>query len=153
MSDPFGTPPPPPSSWTGSFGATGSVTPCDNGVRFGAFALDILLAIVTCGIGWLIWSIVLWQQSTSPAKKMLGLRVVDSATGAPAVMQQMLVRELGGKLGLAIALNLLSPAVGLDNVIGLGNLVFLASAVMVLATPARQAIWDLIAKTTVVHES
>ena len=40
--------------------------------------LDILLAIVTLGIGWLIWDIVLWQQSTSPAKKMLNLRIVDT---------------------------------------------------------------------------
>lgn len=142
---------PPPEVPAGSFGSVGP-TPSANGKRFLAYLLDTLLAIVTCFIGWFIWSIVLWQQSTSPAKKMLGLRVVDSTTGAPAAMQQMLVRELGGKLGLAIALNLLSPAVGLDNVIGLGNLVFLASAVMVLATPARQAVWDLIAKTTVVHE-
>lgn len=142
---------PPPEIPSGSFAAAGP-SPAGNGKRFLAYLLDTLLAIVTCFIGWFVWSIVLWQQSTSPAKKMLGMRVVDSSSGAPAVMQQMLVRELGGKLGLAIALNLVSPAVGLDNVIGLGNLVFLASAVMVLATPARQAIWDLVAKTTVVHE-
>ena len=80
MSDPFSTPPPPPPPTgsgglgsTGAYYAGGSVVPCDNGVRLGALVLDVLLAIVTCGIGWLIWSIVLWQQSTSPAKKLLKL--------------------------------------------------------------------------------
>lgn len=142
---------PPPEFPAGSFSSLGP-TPVGNGKRFLAYLLDTVLAIATCFIGWFIWSIVLWQQSTSPAKKMLGIRVVDSTSGAPAVMQQMVIRELGGKLGLAIALNLVSPAIGLDNFIGLGNLVFLVSGVMILATPARQAIWDLIAKTTVVRE-
>jgi uncharacterized RDD family membrane protein YckC len=143
---------PPPEFPAGSFGSIGPV-PVGNGKRFVAYLVDTLLAIVTCFIGWFVWSIVLWQQSTSPAKKMFGLRVVDSTTGAPATMQQMLMRELAGKFGAAVALNLLSPAVGLDNIIGLGNLFFLVSAVMVLASPARQAIWDLIAKTKVVGEN
>lgn len=142
---------PPPSFPSGTPGRPGPA-PVDNGKRFAAYLLDTLLAIVTCFIGWFIWSIVLWQKSTSPAKKMLGLRVVDSNTGAPAAMQQMVIRELGGKFGLAIALNLLSSSVGFGSFFGLGNILFLVSAVMVLATPARQAIWDLIAKTTVVNE-
>ena len=142
---------PPPEIPSGSFAAAGP-TPVGNGKRFLAYLLDVVLAIVTCFIGWFIWSIVLWQQSTSPAKKMLGLRVVDSTTGAPAVMQQMVIRELGGKIGVTIALNLVSPAVGLGNYVGLGSVYTLVCAVMVLAIPARQAIWDLMAKTTVVHE-
>lgn len=126
MSNPFATPPlPPPSS--------GGVVPCENGVRFGAFALDIVLAIVTCFIGWLIWSIVLWGQSTSPAKKMLGLVVVDLNTGAPATMQQMLLRELVGKIVLG-------------SVTGIVSLV---SAVLILIQPSRQGVWDYISKTTV----
>lgn len=110
------------------------MTPCDNGVRFGAFALDVLLAIVTCGIGWLIWSIVLWQQSTSPAKKMLGLRVVDLSTGAPATMQQMLLREGLGKIVIGTITGILP----------------LVSGVLILVTPSRQGVWDYLSKTTVV---
>lgn len=134
MSDPFASPPPPPPSWSGSSGSSGSVTPCDNGVRFGAFALDILLAIVTCGIGWLIWSIVLWQQSTSPAKKMLGLKIVDLQTGAPATMQQMLLREGLGKIVIGAITGILP----------------LVSGVLILVTPTRQGVWDYLSKTTVV---
>lgn len=127
MSDPFALPPPPPPSSNG-------VVPCENGVRFGAFALDILLAVVTCGIGWLVWSIVLWGQATSPAKKMLGLQVVDLQTGAPATMQQMLLRELVGKIILG----------SITGVVGL------VSAVLILVQPNRQGVWDYISKTTVV---
>jgi hypothetical protein len=132
--DPFGTPP----SFSGSqsspatFG--GSYTPCDNGIRFGAFALDGLLAVVTCGIGWLIWSIILWQQGTSPAKKMLGLVVIDTATGAPAAMGKMAMRELVGKTLLS------SISFGITTLVG---------AIMILSNNKRQGIWDQIASTTV----
>lgn len=140
MSDPFSTPPPPPPPPIGgnSFGGSGSgsVVPCDNGVRFAALVLDVLLAIVTCGIGWLIWSIVLWQQSTSPAKKMLKLKIVDFNTGTPATMTQMLLREGLGKIVLG-------------TITGITGLI---SAVLILVVPSRQGVWDYIAKTTVVRE-
>ncbi|MSV59007.1 MAG: hypothetical protein F2891_00245 [Actinobacteria bacterium] len=139
MSDPFSTPPPPPPpTGSNSFGSSGSgsVIPCDNGVRFGALLLDSLLFVVTCGIGWLIWSIVLWQQSTSPAKKMLKLKIVDFNTGAPATMTQMLLREGLGKIVLG-------------TITGITGLI---SAVLILVVPGRQGVWDYIAKTTVVRE-
>ena len=140
MSDPFSSPPPPPPSGNSgsSFGLPGGgVVPCSHGVRLGALALDSLLFVVTCGIGWLIWNIVLWQQATSPAKKMLGLRIVDLNTGAPAAMQQMLLRELVGKIVLS---SVTSGVTGL------------VSAVLVLVTPTRQGVWDYLSKTTVVSE-
>lgn len=136
MSDPFSSPPlPPPSSSSSSIGA--GVVPCGNGVRFGALLLDSLLFIVTCGIGWLIWDIVLWQQSTSPAKKMLNLKIVDINTGAPASMVQMLLREGLGKI-------VLSAITGIVGIV---------SAILILVVPNRQGVWDYIAKTTVVRES
>ena len=140
MSDPFSMPPPPPSnsSFGTSFGGTsGGVTPCSNGQRLGAALLDGLLFVVTLGIGWLIWDIVLLSQSTSPAKKMLGLRVVDINTGAPATMQQMLLREVLGKFVLG------SIASGITG---------LVSVVLILITPNRQGVWDYIARTTVISE-
>ena len=137
MSDPFSSPPPPPpaSNSSGSLGT--GVVPCGNGVRFGALLLDSLLFVVTCGIGWLIWDIVLWQQSTSPAKKMLNLKIVDINTGAPATMVQMLLREGLGKI-------VLSAVTGIVGII---------SAVLILVVPSRQGVWDYISKTTVVREA
>ena len=144
MSNPFSMPPPPPppngSSSTGSFNASSfgamSPTPCSNGQRLGASLLDGLLFVVTLGIGWLIWDVVLFSQSTSPAKKMLGLRIVDIKTGAPAAMQQMLLREVLGKFILG-------------SITGITGLV---SIVLILVTPSRQGVWDYIARTTVVSE-
>ena len=136
MSDPFSSPPPlPPSNGSGS-SSTG-VVPCGNGTRVWATILDGLLFIVTCGIGWLIWSIVVWQQSTSPAKKMLKLKIVDLNTGAPASMVQMLLREVLGKIVLSTVTS------GLTTLVG---------AVLILVVPSRQGVWDYISKTTVVRE-
>ena len=136
MSDPFSSPPPPPPSNNSSSFSAG-VVPCGNGVRLGALLLDSLLFVVTCGIGWLIWSIVLWQQSTSPAKKMLNLKIVDINTGAPASMVQMLLREGLGKI-------VLSAITGIVGIV---------SAILILVVPSRQGVWDYISKTTVVRES
>ena len=135
MSDPFSLPPPPPPSNNSSSFSAG-VVPCGNGVRLGALLLDSLLFVVTCGIGWLIWSIVLWQQSTSPAKKMLNLKIVDINTGAPASMVQMLLREGLGKI-------VLSAITGIVGIV---------SAILILVVPSRQGVWDYISKTTVVRE-
>lgn len=140
MSDPFSMPPPPPSNgaFGSSFGASsGGAIPCTNGQRLGAALLDGLLIVVTLGIGWLIWAVVLLSQATSPAKKMLGLRIVDIKTGVPATMQQMLLREVLGKYVLgSIA----------------GGITGLVSVVLILVTPSRQGVWDYIARTTVVKE-
>ena len=146
MSDPFSFPPPSAggSGFTpapgSSFGAPmgGGVTPCENGVRLGAYLVDILLMIVTCGIGWIIWDIVLWNQATSPAKKMFGLQVVDIRTGAPATMQQMLMRELLGKIILHTFT---------------GGILGLISGILILVQPSRQGVWDYISSTTVVKKS
>ena len=65
---------------------------------------------------------------------MLGLQVVDIQTGAPATMQQMLLRELVGKI-------ILGSVTGVVSIV---------SAVLILIQPSRQGVWDYIAKTTVV---
>ena len=131
-------PPPPNGSSSNSFSqANGGITPCSNGQRLGAALLDGLLFVVTLGIGWLSWDILLLSKATSPAKKMLGLRIVDIKTGAPATMQQMLLREVLGKYVLG------SIASGITG---------LVSVVLILVTPSRQGVWDYIARTTVVSE-
>ena len=142
--------PPPPPDWNPP-ASSGPVEPCDNGIRFGAFLLEVLLTFATCIIGWLIWSIVLWQQSTTPAKKILGLRVVDTATGAPATMRQMVMREVVGKMAIAMALNLVLGGMGTDSSSNWGAIIYIVSGIMILVTANRQGIWDLIAKTSVVR--
>lgn len=126
-------PPPPPSAAPAPAEGAVSTQLASAGSRVGAALLDALLMVVTLFIGWLIWSIVLWKQSTSPAKKMLGMVVLDANTGAPASVKQMVMREVVGKW-----------------VVGsVTGVVTLASIVMLWATPRRQTVWDYIGTTTV----
>ncbi len=107
------------------------------GLRIGAALLDGLLVVVTLGIGWLIWSIVLWKQSTSPAKKMLHMTILDANTGQPASMKQMVLREVLGKLVLGAVTGFIS----------------LVSAIMLFVTPRRQVVWDYIGTTVVIRHA
>ena len=128
-------PPPPPLSGSWGSAPSGSLLPSSVGRRVGATLLDAVLIVVTLFLGWFVWSILLWKQSTSPAKKMLRMQIVDANTGAPATMQQMVMREAVGKWVVG------SASGGLAN---------LASFVMLFATPKRQGVWDFIGGTTVV---
>ena len=135
MSNASWPPPPPPSSpASAQTSLPGAVVPAGNWVRLGASLLDGLLMLVTLGIGWLIWSVFLLNQATSPAKKMLGLQIVDVNTGVPATIQQMLLREILGKVVLSSVT---------------GGITSLVSALMILVLPSRQGIHDYIARTTV----
>ena len=66
--------------------------------RLGALALDGVLAFFTLGIGWLIWSLVVWGNGQTPAKQILKIRVRNFETGAVATRGHMAIRE--GLLGL-----------------------------------------------------
>ncbi|NMO52798.1 RDD family protein [Actinoplanes sp. TBRC 11911] len=61
--------------------------------RLGAFLLEILLAVVTLGIGYVIWSLIVWSDGQTPGKQLLGLVVADAQTGAPVDFGRMLMRE------------------------------------------------------------
>lgn len=102
--------------------------------RLYAYVLDGLLFAVTFGMGWLVWSLVLWRQGTTPGKHLLGMRVVRTADGAPAGFAQMLVRELlfKGLLG--------SVTAGITTIAG---------GLMIYRRP-REALWDKFASTAVV---
>jgi uncharacterized RDD family membrane protein YckC len=63
------------------------------GKRFGGFLLDVLLAIVTLGIGWLVWLFVIMGRGQTPAKQLLHMRVVREDNGLCPSYGKMLVRE------------------------------------------------------------
>ncbi len=73
------------------------------GKRFGAFLLDMLLAIVTLFIGWLIWSLIIWGRGLTPAKQLLNMRVVKKDTGRAAGWGTMFLREIPCKFIIGIA--------------------------------------------------
>ncbi len=58
-------------------------------VRLGAYLLESLLVTVTIGIGWTIWAAMLAGTGQTPAKRLLGLRVVGADTMRPVGMGRM----------------------------------------------------------------
>ena len=76
-------PPPPPGSVPGaSMPDSGALPPDPLSMlssrkrRLGARLLEIPLAIVTLGIGYLIWSLIVFSRGQTPAKQVLKMRVV-----------------------------------------------------------------------------
>ena len=64
------------------------------GARLGSFLLEIVLAFLTLGIGWLIWSLIVWGRGTTPGHQILKQYVVNEESGANFGWGRMLVREL-----------------------------------------------------------
>ena len=62
-------------------------------VRLGAFFLEILFVVVTLGIGWIIWSLIVWGKGTTPGHQVLRLYVVDAKSGKTATWGHMALRE------------------------------------------------------------
>lgn len=110
------------------------------GRRFAGFLLEIVLCLVTLGVGWLAWSVVEWRHGRTPAKRLLRLRVVDAVSADPARWATMALRQGAYAIGI----------VGLFGAVTLG-LGWAVGAAFVLS-PTRQAMWDRLAFTTVVHE-
>ena len=107
-------------------------------LRLGASLLNGLLIVVTLGVGYLLWTIVLWNQGTNPGKKICGLRVVKVDTGRVCTFGDMLVRSfvIGG-----LVISLISGfSLGIEG---------LVDALMVFGE-RRQRLTDKMAGTLVV---
>jgi uncharacterized RDD family membrane protein YckC len=112
------------------------------GRRFTAHLLDTLLAVVTLGVGWLVWSLLAWRRGQSPAKQLLGMYVVHD--GRRASWGRMAVREIlcKGVAGLICGL-LARPSYGLSLIPYFFWLCF---------DSENQALWDRPAGTLVMEE-
>jgi uncharacterized RDD family membrane protein YckC len=97
--------------------------------------LDVLLFIVTLGIGWLIWSLIIWSRGQTPAKQILHMRVLNLETGRGAAWGTMALREIVGRW-----------------LLGLVPLYTLISCIVLLVDERSQALWDKIATTVVVED-
>jgi uncharacterized RDD family membrane protein YckC len=60
------------------------------GIRFLAYLLEAILQVATLGIGWLIWAAVIAGNGRTPAKQILGLRVIDARDSQPLGFARML---------------------------------------------------------------
>ena len=110
------------------------------GKRLGAHLLEILLVIVTLGIGWAVWSLVVWGRGQTPAKQLLGMRVVALETGRPAKWGKMFLRDF-------IAKGLIFGFIGRILVIP-----WLLASIWLLWDKNKQELWDKVADTIVVDD-
>lgn len=120
--------------------------------RLGAYALDLALAFLTLGIGWVIWSLIVWGQGQTPAKKILKLRVYAADnTQRPATWGHMAVRELLLLMAIGIAagvLNLITVVVGT-----IGIIAWYVMEIVWYFTKGQRTLRDTLVKTLVVNEA
>jgi uncharacterized RDD family membrane protein YckC len=106
------------------------------GRRIGAWFLAIPLAIVTLGIGYLIWGLIVWGRGQTPALQVLGMRCWRPDDGRVATFWWMALRDFVGRL-----------AEGILSFISL-----LVSFILFASSRDHKALHDLIAGTVVVHD-
>ena len=103
--------------------------------RLGSYLLESLLVLVTLYVGWLIWAAIVSGKGQTPARQLLGQRVVHAQTGVPVGFGTMFfVRGIVGGLVASFAIPLT-----------LGILLF-----MPFWDRSNQTLWDKISSTLVV---
>lgn len=106
------------------------------GRRIGAFFLGLVLSIVTLGIGYLIWGLVIWGRGQTPALQVLGMRCWRPEVGRVAGWWRMALREvIGGLVGGILSL-----------------ITELISLILFVSTKEHRALHDMIGGTVVVHD-
>jgi uncharacterized RDD family membrane protein YckC len=111
------------------------------GKRLGGYLLDGVLAVVTLGIGWVIWACFTFAKGQTPAKQLLQTRVVKPDTGQAVGWGEMFLREV-------IYRGLVAP---LLSFLTLG-IMGLVAPLMILGGDRRQTLWDRMAGTVVVDD-
>lgn len=112
--------------------------------RFGGSILEAVLAVVTLGIGWFVWWLILIGQGLTPARQILGLRIVNVKTMQPVASSHVFLR---GFVVYFLAFSALASALSL-LLFGAGWLFTLVSALLVFRS-SHQTLWDQMTGTTV----
>ena len=135
----YGVPAPPPGMYHDT--ESGLTLPqgvqlASHGRRIGAYFLAIPLAIVTLGIGYVIWGLIVWARGQTPALQVLGMRCWRPEDGRVPGFWWMALREVIGSIATSI----------------LGIITELTSFILFLATRERKALHDYIAGTVVLRD-
>lgn len=104
------------------------------GRRIGAYFLSIVLAVVTLGIGYIIWGLIGWGKGRSPAFQVLGLRCWKPAENRVATFGTMALRNIVGGIAQQI---FIMP---------------LVSFILFLTGKQRKSIPDMVGSTVVVYD-
>jgi uncharacterized RDD family membrane protein YckC len=106
------------------------------GRRIGAYFLSIPLFIVTLGIGYVIWGLVVWGNGQTPAFSVLGMRCWRPETRRVAGWGWMALREIVGRF--------------LEGL--LGPITLVISFVLMTTGRERKCLHDHIAGTVVLRD-
>lgn len=137
------------------------------GMRIGAWAIDLGFALVTCGIGWFVWLLVVMNEGQTPGKQLLKMRTYGTDLKRQATWGHMAVRQI--LIPLAISMIRVPVIImsfdsyyyspygfngGLDALLTLAIWGFwLADAIIMFTHFKRQRIIDKWAKTIILDES
>jgi uncharacterized RDD family membrane protein YckC len=105
------------------------------GKRIGTYLVDLVLAIVTLGIGYLIWSLIVWSKGVTPGKQVMGLRVYHLQNQRAASWGQMFLRQFIGGI--------------VNGIFGIG---YVISFIFLFTDPRRRTVPDHIAGTIVLND-
>lgn len=112
--------------------------------------LEGILVGVTLVIGWLIWFAIVAPRGQTPAKQLIGVIILDDATGKVASTGAVWMREIVGKIAPAVVLALIGVIfIGGQNGSNLSSLYTLIGGISILADANDRAIWDRLAGTRV----
>jgi uncharacterized RDD family membrane protein YckC len=112
------------------------------GERFASALLNAFIMVATVWVGWIVWALVLAAQKRgqSPAKQLLGHRVIIESTGEPAgLLRMFFVRGIAVAIIMSLASALVIPW------IILGLIPFFRSD--------KATVWELISGTRVVYDA
>ena len=112
--------------------------------RLGAIVLDATLMVITFGIGWLIWSFIVWGEGQTPAKKILKLRTINFTNGRPATWGHMGIRE--GLIPITVSI-----ASGVTG--GIASIAWIVVEIVFYFTKGQRTFRDYWVKTAVVNEA
>lgn len=104
------------------------------GRRLGSHLLAFLLFVVTLGVGYIVWALVVWSNGTTPPKQVLKMKVIKIAENETAGWWRMFLRFICKTFLYA-----------------LWYLGFFLSFWMIF-DKRRQELWDKMAGTIVVHD-
>ncbi|HWF15977.1 MAG TPA: RDD family protein [Acidimicrobiales bacterium] len=106
------------------------------GRRIGSWFLAIPLALVTLGIGYVIWGLIIWPRGQTPTQQVLGMRTWQPETGRHAGFWRMALREIVGGIVTGI----------------LSIITELLSFVLMVTGRERKCLADHIASTVVLRD-
>lgn len=111
-------------------------TLASHGRRIGAWFLSWLIGLVTLGIGYAVWSLIIWGYGQTPVMQILGMRCYEPHAVKAAGWWRMALREIVGRFVEGI----------------LGTITQLISFIFFLARSDRRNLPDLVAGTVVLHD-